>query len=70
MKWPNRGNKYKTAVRAAGINSKGWSLFRVYLLEASGKGGFGSLNVKHSQFSIFSSLTAREEQEEASCRLN
>lgn len=23
LKWPNRGNKYKTAVRAAAVNSKG-----------------------------------------------
>lgn len=26
----NRGNKHKTAVRTAGVNSKGWSIFRVY----------------------------------------
>lgn len=30
LKWPNRGNKYTTAVRAAGTNSKGWFIFRVY----------------------------------------
>lgn len=29
LKWHNCGNKYKTAVRTAGIHSSGWSIFRV-----------------------------------------